>query len=109
MSEENQAAQAAGSQDVSFVYNVPVTLKVLLGEATLTVNDVLACGKGSVIPLRQKAGEPFKIYLQDRAIAEGEVVQLEDQLGIKITSVIKAGESESPEAESVEESSESAE
>ena len=75
--------------DVSFVYDVPVTLHVQLGDATLTIGDILKCGKGSVIPLNQKVGDPFLITLQNRPLAQGEIVEAGDHLGIKITNVIK--------------------
>lgn len=67
--------------------DVPVTLRVILGDATITIADVLKCDKGSVIPLNQKIGDPFAIMLHNRMIAEGEVVTTGDTLGIKITNV----------------------
>ncbi|MBI4239301.1 MAG: FliM/FliN family flagellar motor switch protein [Deltaproteobacteria bacterium] len=73
--------------DVSFLYDVPVTMQVMLGEATLTIGDIMKCGKGSVIPLKQKVGDPFVVLLQNRVIAEGEVVAAGEHLGIKITNV----------------------
>lgn len=78
--------------DVSLVYDVPVTLNVQLGEGVLTIGDLLKCGKGSVIPLSQKVGDPFVVMLQKRAIAEGEIVEAGGHLGIKITNVIKVSE-----------------
>ncbi len=98
MSEAEQAAAAAGAApssdgaggELSFVYDVPVTLQVLLGEATMTIGDVLKCGKGSVIPLNQKVDAPFTLLLQKRPIAEGEVVEAGGQIGIKITKVLRA-------------------
>ncbi len=94
MSEAAKAAPSpleakAGLDDVSFVYDVPVTLQVQLGEATLTIGDILKCGKGSVIPLNQKVGDPFIIQLQSHALAQGEIVEVGDRLGIKITNVLK--------------------
>ncbi len=79
----------SGGEDLSLVMDVPVTLKVMLGEAALTIGDILKCGKGSVIPLSQKVGDPFVVTLQKKPIAEGEIVQAGDHFGIKITNVIK--------------------
>lgn len=79
-------------EDLSLVYDVPVTLQVRLGEATLTIGDILKCGKGSVIPLNQKVGDPFLIMLQKKPIAEGEIVEAGDHLGIKITNIMKTQE-----------------
>ncbi len=90
---------ASGSSDLSLVMDVPVTLQVFLGEATLTVEEILKCGKGSVIPLNQKVGEPFLVLLQKKPIAQGEIVQAGENLGIKITNVmnekpVSAGEAQ---------------
>lgn len=95
---ENQVGVKAGLEDVSFVYDVPVTLQVQLGEATLTIGDILKCGKGSVIPLNQKVGDPFIIELQNHPLAQGEIVEVGDRLGIKITNVLKNNATETSEA-----------
>ena len=79
---------AEETADLKLVYDVPVNLQVMLGDTTLTIGEVLQCQKGSVIPLRQKVGDPFRIYLESRVIAEGEVVDAGGQLGIRITQVI---------------------
>lgn len=84
------AGTDAVTGDVSFLYDVPVTMRVMLGEATLTIGDILKCGKGSVIPLKQKVGDPFVVLLQNRVIAEGEVVAAGEHLGIKITNVLRS-------------------
>ncbi len=76
------------NDELAFVYDVPVKLQVILGETTLSIRDVLRCNKGSVIPLNQKMGDPFDIILQKRKIAEGEIVEAGDHLGIKITKVV---------------------
>lgn len=98
MSNEAQAAAKSEVDDVSFVYDVPVTLQVQLGEATLTIGDILKCGKGSVIPLGQKIGEPFLILLQNRPLAQGEIVEAGDHLGIKITNVLKGAAAQAAQA-----------
>ena len=76
---------------LSLVQDVALVLQVHLGEAVMTIGDVLKCGKGSVIPLNQKAGDPFKIYLENRLLAEGEIVEAGESLGIKVTKVYKDG------------------
>lgn len=94
MSEENQVTEEAvpkaeaPSEDLSFIYDVPVTLNVQLGETVMSIGDILKCGKGSVIPLNQKIGDPFRIMLQKRPVAEGEIVEAGDKLAIKITNVM---------------------
>lgn len=75
--------------DLSLVYDVPVTLQVQLGEATLSIGDIMRCGKGSVIPLNQKVGDAFLVTLHKRPLAEGEIVEAGENLGIKITKVLR--------------------
>ncbi len=96
--EKNPAEQApeaavpspeGAGEDLSMLYEVPVTLHVTLGEASLTIGDILKCSKGSVIPLNQKVGDPFTIMLEKRPLAEGEIVEAGDRLGIKITNILK--------------------
>ncbi|GEM_PF-6950081 len=88
------AAANAGATDMTFVYGVPVTLQVYFGDATVTIGDILKCGKGSVIPLNQKVGDPFTVLLQNRPIAQGEIVEAGETLGIKIINVLTAAERE---------------
>jgi len=85
----NKSLNEPVKEDLSFVQDLPVTLNVELGDATMTIGEVLKCGRGSVIPLNQKVGSPFVITLQRRPVAEGEVVKAGDHLGIKITKVLR--------------------
>jgi len=94
MSEENTNAQEEiktqiNQENLNLVLDAPVYLQVMLGDTTMTIGDVLKCGKGSVVPLKQKVGDPFVILLQNQPIAEGEVVDAGGNLGIKITNVLK--------------------
>ncbi|EKD41170.1 MAG: Flagellar motor switch protein [uncultured bacterium] len=84
--------QKQSGDELALFYEIPVDLKVLLGEATLTIGDILKCSKGSVIPLNQKTGDPFKILLDNKPLAEGEVVEANGQVAIKITNVFKSQE-----------------
>lgn len=88
-STEQAPGAALPPDDFSLLKDVPLTLQVHLGEATLTISDIMKCGKGSVIPLNQKVGDPFVIMLQQKPIAEGEVVEAGGQLGIKVTNVFR--------------------
>ncbi|MBX7148465.1 FliM/FliN family flagellar motor switch protein [bacterium] len=89
--ETQQEPQSTAPSGLSLVQDVPLVLQVQLGEAVMTIGDVLKCGKGSVIPLNQKAGDPFKIFLESRLLAEGEIVEAGESLGIKVTKVYKDG------------------
>lgn len=74
--------------DLKFVSDVPVKLHVELGQATLSIGELMGCGAGSVITLDKRIGEPFLITLNGRPVAEGEVVEDGANLGIRITNVL---------------------
>ncbi len=78
--------------DLKFVADVPVNLHVELGNATLTIGELMQCSSGSVITLNKRIGEPFLITLNGRPVAEGEVVEDGANLGVKITNVLHTGD-----------------
>lgn len=77
-------------QDLSAVFDVPVTVRAVLGQAQLQVNQLLKIGRGAVIELDRKVGEAIDIFVNDRLVARGEVVVIEDHLGISMTEIIKS-------------------
>lgn len=80
-----------GEQNLSLdaVYDIPVKLSVVLGKTTMQVNQLLKLGRGAVIELDRKVGEPIDIYVNDRLIARGEIVVVEDRIGVTMTEIIK--------------------
>jgi flagellar motor switch protein FliN/FliY len=79
-------------QDVSqleAVYDVPVQVSAVLGRSTMKVNQLLRLGRGAVVQLDRKIGEPIDIYVNNRLVARGEVVVVDDHLGITMTEIIK--------------------
>ncbi len=71
------------------VYDVPVRLSVMLGKTTMQVNQLLKLGRGAVIELDRKVGEPIDILVNDRLVARGEIVVVEDRIGVTMTEIIK--------------------
>lgn len=71
------------------VYNVPVQVSAVLGRATLEVNQLLKLGRGAVVELDRKVGEPIDIYVNNRLVARGEVVVVDERLGVTMTEIIK--------------------
>lgn len=72
------------------IMRIPVTLEVVLGSARMPVADLMKLGRGSVIPLDRKIGDPVDIVVNGRVVARGEVVVLENEperLGITFTEV----------------------
>jgi flagellar motor switch protein FliN/FliY len=67
---------------------IEVDVRIELGRARMRIEEVLKLGQGAVIELDRSADEPVEIYANDRLIARGEVVVLDDQLAVRITEVI---------------------
>lgn len=71
------------------VKDIPVSISVVLGRASMPVGQLLKLGKGSVIILDRSIGEPVEILVNNRLIAKGEVVVVEDKVGVTLTEIIK--------------------
>ncbi len=71
------------------VQDIPVQISVVLGKTTMPVNQLLKLGRGAVVELDRKVGEPIDIYVNNRLVARGEVVVVEDRIGITMTEIIK--------------------
>ena len=71
------------------VYDIPVQISVVLGRTSMQVSQLLKLSRGAVIELDRKVGEPIDIYVNNRLIARGEVVVVEDRIGVTMTEIIK--------------------
>jgi flagellar motor switch protein FliN/FliY len=78
--------------DLEAVYDVPVTVQAILGKSAMEVSQLLKLGRGTVVQLDRKVGEAIDIYVNDRLVARGEVVLVEDRLGVTMTEIIKSGQ-----------------
>jgi flagellar motor switch protein FliN/FliY len=81
------------ASDLEAVFDVPVTVSAVLGKSGMEVSQLLKLSKGTVIELDRKVGEAIDIYVNDRLVARGEVVLVEERLGVTMTEIIKAGQS----------------
>ena len=81
------------AQDLEAVFDVPVTVSAVLGKSAMEVSHLLKLAKGTIVELDRKVGEAIDIYVNDRLVARGEVVLVEDRLGVTMTEIIKAGQS----------------
>ncbi len=79
-----------GAADLEAVFDVPVKVSAVLGQARMDVGELLKLGPGAVLELDRKVGEAIDIYVNDRLVARGEVVLVEDKLGVTMTEIIKA-------------------
>ena len=82
-----QAPQSAA--DLEAVFDVPVRISAVLGHSKMHVSDLLKLASGTVLELDRKVGEAIDIYVNDRLVARGEVVLVEDKLGVTMTEIIK--------------------
>ena len=80
------------SKDLEAVYDIPVQVSAVLGKSTMEVARLLRLGKGAVVELDRKVGEAIDIYVNNRLVARGEVVVLDDRLGITMTEIVKTGQ-----------------
>ncbi len=78
--------------DLAPVFDVPVNISAVLGKAHLSVAQLLKLGPGSVLELDRKVGEAIDIYVNNRLVARGEVVVVEERLGVTMTEIIKDGD-----------------
>ena len=78
--------------DLSAVYDVPVHIQAVLGRSNMEVAALLRLARGSVIELDRKVGEAIDIYVNNRLVARGEVVVVDERLGVTMTEIIKDGD-----------------
>ena len=86
--EDENAARIAA--DLEAVFDVPVQVSAVLGRSKMDVGDLLKLGPGTVLELDRRVGEAIDIYVNNRLVARGEVVLVEDKLGVTMTEIIKA-------------------
>jgi flagellar motor switch protein FliN len=88
---ETESTVDRGSGDrLSAIYDIPVQLAAVLGKTSMPVNQLLRLGRGAVVELDRKVGEPIDIYVNNRLVARGEVLIVDDHLGITMTEIIKS-------------------
>ena len=75
--------------DLAPVFDVPVNISAVLGKTHMTVAQLLKLNRGSVLELDRKVGEAIDIFVNNRLVARGEVVVVEDRLGVTMTEIIK--------------------
>ncbi len=86
-----EAEGPKSSTDLEAVFDVPVRVSAILGKTEMEVSQLLKLGRGAVVELDRKVGEAIDIYVNDRLVARGEVVLVEERLGITMTEIVKGG------------------
>jgi flagellar motor switch protein FliN/FliY len=80
--------------DLAPIFDVPVSISAVLGRATLSVSQLLQLNSGSVLELDRRVGEAIDIYVNNRLVARGEVVIVDERLGVTMTEIIKDGDTQ---------------
>lgn len=76
--------------DLGAIHDIPVQLSAVLGKATMPVNQLLRLGRGAVLELDRKVGEPVDILVNNRLVARGEVVVIDERIGVTMTEINKS-------------------
>jgi len=84
--------RGAPQLDLDFILDIPLTLSAELGRNRLLISELLQLGQGSVIELTKVAGEPMDVYVNQRLIARGEVVVVNEKFGVRLTDIISPSE-----------------
>jgi len=85
-------AGAAGGRDINFLLDIPIEVTVELGRTRMYIKDLLQLNQGSVIEFEKIAGEPMEILVNNRLVARGEVVVINEKFGIRLTDIISPTE-----------------
>ena len=91
-SDVNESEGGAEPRRLDLLMDVPLDLSVELGRARMTIQDLLGLGPGSVIELDKIAGEALDILVNDRLVARGEAVVVNDKFGVRITDIVSQSE-----------------
>ncbi len=92
--EDDFAENEPMAKDVTAIYDIPVQVSAVLGRSTMQVSQLLKLGRGAVVELDRKVGEAIDIYVNNRLVARGEVVVVEDKLGVTMTEIVKSDHSD---------------
>jgi flagellar motor switch protein FliN/FliY len=90
---EDPEAGIGEPKDVEAIYDIPVQISAVLGRSSMKVSQLLKLGRGAVVELDRKVGEAIDIYVNNRLVARGEVVVVEDRLGVTMTEIVKSDRS----------------
>ncbi|MFD2263273.1 flagellar motor switch protein FliN [Lacibacterium aquatile] len=88
--EESQNEGSGRGRELGAVYDIPVQISAVLGRANMQVSQLLKLGRGAVVELDRKVGEAIDIYVNNRLVARGEVVIVDERLGVTMTEIIKS-------------------
>ncbi len=88
-----QNAETSGApKNIDFILDIPMSVAVYVGSTKMAIRDLLQLAQGSVIELDKLAGEPMEVMVNNKLVARGEVVVVNEKFGIRLTDVVSAAE-----------------
>ncbi|MBK9948313.1 MAG: flagellar motor switch protein FliN [Nitrospira sp.] len=88
-----QDSETGGSsKNIDFILDIPMNVAVYVGSTKMAIRDLLQLAQGSVIELDKLAGEPMEVMVNNKLVARGEVVVVNEKFGIRLTDVVSAAE-----------------
>jgi len=90
--EIKQGKVKKASLDMDFLMDIPLTVTVELGRGRMLISELLKLGQSSVIELTKFAGEPMDVFVNDKLIAKGEVVVVDERFGVRLTDIVSHAE-----------------
>lgn len=91
-SAEVEAVDESSGRNLSLILDIPLRVAVELGRTKMVVNELLNLGQGSVIELNKLAGEPMEVLVNDKLVARGEAVVVNEKFGVRLTDIISPSE-----------------
>ena len=89
MDEAGESAVKGGeSKSLDLILDIPLTVSVELGRSKMLINDLLQLGQGSVIELTKLVGEPLEVLVNQKLVARGEVVVVNEKFGVRLTDIV---------------------
>jgi flagellar motor switch protein FliN len=88
--EENTSEEGIGNKDANLdlILDIPLSVTVELGRSKMLINDLLQLGQGSVIELTKLVGDPLEVLVNNKLVARGEVVVVNEKFGVRLTDIV---------------------
>jgi flagellar motor switch protein FliN/FliY len=86
----NSSSKEEKGLTINSLYEIPVKVSVVLGKTHMQIDDLLKLGKGSVVELDKKVGEPVDVCINDKIVAKGEIVIVDNKIGVTLTELVGA-------------------
>ena len=85
---DKSAAPSGETKSLDLILDIPLTVSVELGRSKMLINDLLQLGQGSVIELTKLVGEPLEVLVNQKLVARGEVVVVNEKFGVRLTDIV---------------------